>query len=348
LKDRFDPALAAQLRPHGPSAQKLEMTFMGKELEHDATPGTVWSFPAFELKVVKLHPDFPFKQGPDGPVDLNRVPPQLRGPWLEMQLYRLSDGATAPLFLCARTPAFSDQANAETLPPGMGMTLHYVREGEESQRRFLIYSLADQKARLVEDGRVTRTEDWAPGKLFSIEKGLSATMLEMLPHAVWQPDYIANPDTKGKPVDPDHASPAIQVTISDPDSGKSETHWLGAKAPDGSAAQGTTFFGSRVGIAYHAKDAEPKDFRSVLVIEDKDGHELARKEVSVNDPLVFRGHWFYQSNYDPKDSTVSGIMVVYEPGLWLTYLGFLCLIGGALWMFYLKPWLKKRSEKKVA
>ena len=85
----------------------------------------------------------------------------------------------------------------------------------------------------------------------------------------------------------------------------------------------------------------------MLVIEDKGGHELARKEVSVNDPLIFRGHWFYQSNYDPKDPTVSGIMVVYEPGLWLTYLGFASLILGSLWMFYLKPWLKKRAEGRA-
>lgn len=346
LKPSFDPALAATLKPHEPSSEKLDLTFMGKDLEHDAKVGSVWSFPAFELKVVKKHPDFPFKQGPEGPVDLARVPPQLRGPWLEMQLHRFSDGATAPLFLCARTPAFSDQANAATLPPGMGMTLRYVRAGEETQNRFVVYSLNDQKVRLVEGGKVIRTEDWAPGKLFSIEKGLSATMLEMLPHAVWHPEYIANPETKGK-VDPDHADPAIQVTITDPDSGKSETHWLAAKSPDGSPSQGTTYFDNRIGLSYHAKDAEPKDFRSVLVIEDKDGRELARKEVSVNDPLVFRGHWFYQSNYDPKDSTVSGIMVVYEPGLWLTYLGFICLIGGALWMFYLKPWLKKRAGHKT-
>lgn len=348
FKDRFDPALAAELKPHGPSAQRLEMTFLGKTLEHDAKPGATWSFPAFELKVVKLHADFPFKQGPDGPVVLDRIPPSLRGPWLEVRLHRLSDGADAPLFLCARTPAFSDQANAQILPPGMGMTLRYVRENEESQRRFLVYSLEDRQARLVEDGRVTRAEAWGPGKLFSIEKGLSATPLEALPHAVWHADYIANPDTKGKAPDADRANPAVQVTVTDPDAGKSETRWLTAKNPDGSTAQGATFLGSRVGLAYHEKDAEPKDFRSVLVIEDKDGRELARKEVSVNDPLVFRGHWFYQSNYDPKDPTVSGIMVVVEPGLWLTYLGFLSLLAGILWMFYLKPWLKRRAERKAA
>ncbi|MBS1766469.1 MAG: cytochrome c biogenesis protein ResB [Acidobacteria bacterium] len=347
LKDHFDPAKAGQLKPHGPSAEKLQMEFMGKTLDHDAKPGSTWSFPAFELKVVKLHPDFPFKQGPNGPIDLAQVPPYLRGPWLEVELHRFSDGARAPLFLCARTPAFSDQANAQTLPPDMGMTLHYVRENEETQRRFVVYSLDDQQARLVEDGRVIRTEPWSPGKLFAIDKGLSATVMEAMPHAVWKSSFVPNPDTAGKTPDPDHASPAIQVTLTD-DAGKTESHWLSARNPDGSTPQGTTYFDGKIGLQYHAKDAEPKDFRSVLVIEDKEGHELARKQVSVNDPLVYKGHWFYQSNYDPKDATVSGIMVVYEPGLWLTYLGFACLIFGSLWMFYLKPWLKARAERKAA
>ena len=347
VKDRFDAALAARLRPQGPSAQKLEMTFMGKTLEHDAKPGATWSFPAFELKVVKQLPDFPFKVGPNGPINLDQVPPDLRGPWLQVELHRFSDGAKAQLFLSSRSPAFSDQANAQILPPGMGMTLHYTREGEETFHRFVVYSLQDQQVRLVEDGRVLKTEPWSQGRLFSIAEGLSSTVLDAMPHAVWKPEFVANPATAAQPPDPDHASPAIQVTVTDPDSGKTETHWLAAKNPDGSTAGGTTYFDGKVGLSYHAKDAEPKDFRSVLVIEDKDGHELARKEVSVNDPLIFRGHWFYQSNYDPKDPTVSGIMVVYEPGLWLTYLGFASLILGSLWMFYLKPWLKKRAEGRA-
>ena len=344
LQPHFDATLASRLRPHAPSAEKLAMTFMGKTLEHDAKPGSLWSFPAFELKVVKRHDDFPFKKGPDGAaVDPSRVPPSLHGPWLELELHRFSDDARAPLFLSARSPAFSDQANAAILPPDMGMTIHYVREGEETQRRFLVYSLDDRQARLIEDGKVVRTAAWDGHQPFDLGKGFDATAMELMPHAIWKADYAANPETQGKTLDAAHANPALQVTLRDPDSGRSETQWLSGRAPDGSTPLGTTFFDGKVGLEYHAKDAEPKDFRSVLVVEDKEGRELARKEVSVNDPLVFRGHWFYQSNYDPKDPTVSGIMVVVEPGLWLTYLGFACLLFGALWMFYLKPWLKKRA-----
>ncbi|MFM8430164.1 MAG: cytochrome c biogenesis protein ResB, partial [Holophagaceae bacterium] len=83
--------------------------------------------------------------------------------------------------------------------------------------------------------------------------------------------------------------------------------------------------------------------RSKITLIDPSGKTLAQKEISVNDPLVYKGLWFYQSNYNPEDPTVSGIMVVYEPGLWVTYLGFAMIVIGTIWMFYLKPIIKKRQ-----
>ena len=132
------------------------------------------------------------------------------------------------------------------------------------------------------------------------------------------------------------------MKIWDPASGRTEEKWLDAMGPTG-LPRPETFFEQRIGLIYKAKDREPKDFRSDLVILDALGKQLAKKTVSVNDPLVFQGHWFYQSNYNPDDSSVSGIMVVREPGLWLVYGGFLCLITGTAWMFYLKPVLKGRE-----
>jgi hypothetical protein len=336
-REKFDAAEAAALKPHGPSKEKLALTFMGKSFEHDAKPGASWDFPVFSLKVAKLHPDFPFKEGPNGPIDVKTLPPALRGPWLELKL-KAADGQEAPVFLCARTPAFSDEANAKTLPPGM--TLHYVREGEEGLSRFVLFTADDQKARLVENGRITRTEPLVPGKAFAIAQGLSVTPVALLPHADWVPEFKANPDPKQAAT---FENPVLKLTLTDPDSGKSETHWLEAKGAGDAPPTGTTFFNGKVGLVYKEKDTEPKDFRSVIVVQDDAGRELARKEISVNDPLVFRGHWFYQSNYDPNDATVSGIMVVHEPGLLVTYLGFACLLLGTLWMFYLKPTLKKRA-----
>ena len=345
VQPHFDAALATRLRPHAPSAEKIQLAFMGKVFEHEAKPGAEWSFPAFSLKIVELYPDIPFK-AQMSPEQLAAAPASIRGPWAKVVLTRPGDAEAHPLFLCARNPAFSDHLIAENLPADMKeVGFHYVREGEETQRRFLVYSLDDHQARLVEDGKVSRAASWDGQRPFDLGQGFGATVMELMPHAVWQPAYAPNPD---KAASPESANPAIQVTLRDPDSGKTQTEWLAAKNPDGSIPAGTVFFDGKVGLQYHAKDAEPKDFRSVLVVEDKDGHELARKQVSVNDPLVFRGHWFYQSNYDPKDPTVSGIMVVVEPGLALTYLGFACLILGSLWMFYLKPWLKKRAAEKGA
>ncbi len=42
----------------------------------------------------------------------------------------------------------------------------------------------------------------------------------------------------------------------------------------------------------------PKDYRSELTVLE-DGHEVLKKAIEVNDPLVYRGITFYQSSYQP-------------------------------------------------
>ncbi|HJU82687.1 MAG TPA: cytochrome c biogenesis protein ResB [Holophagaceae bacterium] len=341
-RETFDPAEAAALSARAPRVDRLVLAFMGRTFEHEAKPGTTWDFPVFRLKILRLHPDFPFKQGPDGPVDLARLAPALRGPWAEL-LLQTQDGQEAPLFLSARAPGFTDDANANKLPPGL--TLRYVHEGDEAPRRFALFTAGDHKVRLVEDGKVLRTEPIQINKPFVLQKGLSVTPLAELPHADWVADFKPNPDPK---VAAEFLNPALKLTLTDPATGRQETRWLEAGAPGGPAPAGTPFLDGRVGMIYRQKEAEPRDFRSMLVIQDGIGRELARKEISVNDPLVFRGHWFYQSNYDPRDPGVSGIMVVREPGLGIIEFGFALLLAGTLWMFYLKPLLKKPAEGKGA
>ncbi|HJW08391.1 MAG TPA: cytochrome c biogenesis protein ResB [Holophagaceae bacterium] len=332
---RFDTAEAAALKAPTREPGKLAMTYLGKTLEHEARPGTSWDFPVFSLKVVKAHRDFPFKAASKD------IPPEIRGPWLELKL-RTGDGQEAPIFLCARTPAFSDEANAKVLPPGM--TLRYAMEGGEAPDRFALLTLEDQKVRLIEGGQVLRAEPITLNKPFVLAKGLSVTPMALLPHAEWVPDFRPNPEggtsTPGRP--------ALKITLTDPETGTSESRWLDAGAAAAGAPAGQVFLGGRVGLLFREQPAGPRDFRSVLVMQDAAGRELARKEVSINDPLVFRGHAFYQSNYDPRDPGVSGVTVVRDPGRPLTWLGFACLLLGTAWMFYLKPTLKRRAEGKGA
>jgi len=86
--------------------------------------------------------------------------------------------------------------------------------------------------------------------------------------------------------------------------------------------------------------------RSELVILDDRERELARKVISLGDPLTFRGYGFYQRAMDPGDPAGSAIRVVREPGLWLIRTGFASLLIGCVWMFYLKPGLKRRQAAK--
>ncbi len=335
-QDRWSTDLLNQLRRKPPNAEKIVLTFMGKATTHDAKVGSTWDFPAFSLKVEKYYPDFAVEKDKDGnPQAFSRSTKPVE-PWLEVSL-REPGGPSRRVMLSARNPRLSDQLNGPNLPKGL--RLSYVREGEERQSRFVVFTREDHSIRLVENGRLTRSEPLQINKPFIVEKGLSATAVAALDHAEYLPAFVSHPDPKEALK---FERPVMKVKIWDQGSGRSEEKWLDAIGPDG-LPRSETFFDQSVGLIYKAKDTEPKDFRSELVVLDSAGKQLAKKTVSVNDPLIFQGHWFYQSNYNPDDPSVSGIMVVREPGLWLVYVGFLCLITGIIWMFYLKPVLKKKE-----
>ena len=338
-QDRWSTDLLNQLRLKPPKAEKVVLTFRGKTTMYDAKIGSIIDFQAFSLKVEKYYPDFAVVKDKDGnPQAYNRSPKPVE-PWLYLSL-REPGGTPRRVLLSARNPRLSDQLNAPNLPKGL--KLSYVREGEERQSRFVVFTREDQSTRLVENGHMTRSEPLQLNKPFIVEKGLSATAVAVLDHAEYISAFVPHPDPKEALK---FERPVLKVKIWDPGSGRSEEKWLDAFGPDG-LPRPETFLDQRIGLIYKAKDSEPRDFHSELVVLDEVGKQLAKKTVSVNDPLIFQGHWFYQSNYNPEDPSVSGIMVVREPGLWLVYVGFLCLIFGMAWMFYLKPILKRRDASK--
>lgn len=76
-----------------------------------------------------------------------------------------------------------------------------------------------------------------------------------------------------------------------------------------------------------------------------EGDEIVvKKAVRVNDPLKYKGYTIYQSSYDEKNLSWSGLQVVKDPGLPIVYIGFLLLMAGVLYTFYLKTIIKKRNK----
>jgi len=74
--------------------------------------------------------------------------------------------------------------------------------------------------------------------------------------------------------------------------------------------------------------------------------------VSVNDPRRFGNYWFFQSQWDPPDSTSAGLNytvlgVGNRFGVLQMLLGCCLTVSGMLWAFYVKPMIKRRRRQSV-
>lgn len=90
----------------------------------------------------------------------------------------------------------------------------------------------------------------------------------------------------------------------------------------------------------------PSAFESRVRVEDQ---ELGASEhlISMNRPLHHRGYIFFQSSYVEGQPMMSVFSVARSPGLPVVYLGTALMGVGALWMFYLKPYLARRQGRRA-
>lgn len=91
-----------------------------------------------------------------------------------------------------------------------------------------------------------------------------------------------------------------------------------------------------VRLLFREPEGDVRDYKSDLSVL-KDGNEVARKVIEVNDPLHYGGYHFYQNAYriDQEQYTILG--VVSDTGLELVYAGFVLLCGGVFYQFWLEP-----------
>ncbi|MFQ6103074.1 MAG: cytochrome c biogenesis protein ResB [Candidatus Glassbacteria bacterium] len=94
-------------------------------------------------------------------------------------------------------------------------------------------------------------------------------------------------------------------------------------------------------VSTFQRERDILDYKSrVRVLEN--GEEVMAKTIEVNHPLIYGGYSIYQQSYNESDWTWTGFEVVRDPGLWVVYTGFVMMCIGSIYIFYIRPRIRKK------
>ncbi len=102
----------------------------------------------------------------------------------------------------------------------------------------------------------------------------------------------------------------------------------------------------RAALVFEKRDQEVKAFLSHVTA--RQGDDLRRAVISVNDPFEFGGWTLYQVNYNPDDPTYSGLEAVRDPGVLWVFVGFVLICIGVFYMLYVEPRLRGGGIERPA
>jgi hypothetical protein len=108
-----------------------------------------------------------------------------------------------------------------------------------------------------------------------------------------------------------------------------------SSAPAGQAAQTALYLAERLG--------DIKAWKSTVSVVEE-GATVLTKTVEMNHPLSYGGYRFYQDSYRPDDPTFTQLSVASDSGVWLIYLGFVCLGASVFWWMWVQPILRRLRE----
>lgn len=190
--------------------------------------------------------------------------------------------------------------------------------------------LTDAQNRVIESIPVT------PGETRTIDS-------HALSMGAFLPNFVVDTETREATTrNQAPNNPAVQVRITPP-GGAQETLWIFAKHPgmEQHMRRGKDPLPFRLYFDYRER---VKSYTSRITLLDKNGGEITRAVVKVNQPLTCRGFTIYQSSYDREAHRWTGLQVVSDPGLWVVYVGFALLVVGVAFIFYVKPYLRRRGR----
>lgn len=93
-------------------------------------------------------------------------------------------------------------------------------------------------------------------------------------------------------------------------------------------------------IEYYKPESVRDYISDIQVVQD--GSVIAEKSIEVNHPLHFGGYHFYQNSFDPEAHKYTVLSIVSDTGLNLVYAGYLALVIGVFWHFWLRHIFTKR------
>ncbi len=135
------------------------------------------------------------------------------------------------------------------------------------------------------------------------------------------------------------------VPYDDPQPGYNPALQVQIKSPAGDVI--TRYIFERFPGHIHPEDKFILRYRRVIsdyvselqIIEDN--KVVAEKNIEVNHPLHFGGYHFYQHSYDAQAGQYTILTVVSDTGLNLVYAGYLMLLVGVFWHFWLSEFRRR-------
>ena len=195
----------------------------------------------------------------------------------------------------------------------------------------------------AENGNVVDIKEWMVDESYDIgETGQKLQIIKYYPsysvkkEVVRKSDNSANHEGHNHPPGEYVETPAIFVEIEGP-RGMVED-WILSENP------ARWYADKNFALLYEKFGMEVKDYKSKLRVV-KNGETVLSKTIEVNDPMKYNGYVFYQSSYDPEGEKYTGIQVTRNPGLVIVYTGFIILCVGVVFIFYVKPFLRRKLKK---
>jgi hypothetical protein len=260
-----------------------------------------------------------------------------------------ADGSTVSQVLVTKNGQVkvgSYDANGQPVPATAPLGFDVRLDQFDLVRYATEYRVGYYEPRVLEDGRV----DWRLKASFDPEEGVrhllpggNAFKVEKLWSAYQPGNEGAGRVAVAKPGQPmANAAAVLQVMVDGESTASAPLLALGQKnfvaVPPGSP-------NPRGFLAFEKREDEAKSYQSHITAIA--GTTQKKALVSVNDPFTFNGWTFYQVNYDPKNPSYSGLEAVHDPGVTWVFVGFVLIMVGVFYMFYVETSLKARKPATV-